>query len=64
MAYITPASNDKPTCTDYVYFGNWQDRRGQFAWSKNDLKNLDVKLKFFQGAKNKDIWLADNFIVG
>ena len=44
MAYNTTASLDKLTCADYVNFGNCQDRFKQFYWSKNDSKNLDVKM--------------------
>ena len=46
MAYNTTASLDKLTCTDYVDFGNCQDRFAHFFWSKNASNYLDVKLKF------------------
>ena len=48
MAYNTTASLDKLTCIDYVNFGNYQDRFGQFSWSKNDSNYWDVKLKVFR----------------
>ena len=53
MAYNTTASLDKVTCTDYVDFGNCQDRFGRFSWSKNDSNYLDVKLKVFKKDDNK-----------
>ena len=37
-AYNTTASLDKVTCTDYVEFGNVQDKFGRFSWSKKDSK--------------------------
>ena len=54
MVYNTTASLDKLTCTDYVDFGKCQDRFGQFSWSKNDSKYLDVKLKVFKKDDNKE----------
>ena len=39
---------DKLTCTDYVDFGKSSDRFGQFSWTKNDSKYLDIKLKVFK----------------
>ena len=57
MVYSTTASLDKLTCTDYVDFGKCQDRFGQFSWSKNDSKYLDVKLKIFKKVDNKEFRL-------
>ena len=54
MAYNTTASLDKLTCTDYVDFGNCQDRLGRFVWSKNNSNNLDVKLEVFKKDDNED----------
>ena len=48
MAYYTTASLDKLTCTDYVDFGNCQDRFGQFSWYKNDSNCLDIILEVFK----------------
>ena len=48
MAYNTTETLDKLTCTDYVDFGNCQDRFGRFSWSKNDSNYLDIKLKVFK----------------
>ena len=48
LAYNTTASLDRLTCTDYMDFGECQDRFGQFSWSKNDSNCLDVKLKVFK----------------
>ena len=63
MAYNTTASLDKLTCTDYLDFGKYQDRLGQFSWSKNDSNYLDIKLKIFNGAdKNAEFRL--NFTMG
>ena len=64
MAYNTPASNDKTTCTDYVYFGKWQERRGQFAWSKNDLKNFGCKTQNFQESQKQRYLTSRNFYSG
>ena len=48
MVYNTTASLEKLTCSDYMDFGKCQDRFGQFSWSKNDSKYLDVKFKVFK----------------
>ena len=64
MAYSTTASLDKLTCTDYVDFGECQDRFGQFSWSKNDSNYLDVKLKVFKKDDNKEFRLARNLTMG
>ena len=60
MAYNTTASMDKLTGTDYVDFGNYQDRFGRFSWSKNDSNYLDVKLKVFRKDDKKEFRLAQN----
>ena len=64
LVYITSASLDKLTCTDFVDFGKCQDRFGQFSWSKNDSNFLDVKLKIFKKDDNKDFRLAQNITMG
>ena len=60
MAHNTTASLDKLTCTDYVDFGNYQDKIGRFFWSKNDSNILDVKLKVFKKNDNKDFRQVQN----
>ena len=64
MAYNTTASLDKLTYTDYVDFGNCQDRFGQFSWSKNDSNYLDVKLKVFRKDDKKEFRLVQNLTMG
>ena len=64
MAYNTPASLDKLTCTDHVDFGKCQDRFGQFSWSKNDSNCLDVKLKIFRKDDKKEFRLVQTLIMG
>ena len=64
IAYNTTASLDKLTCTDYVDFGNCQDRFGKFFWSKNDSNSLDVKLKVFKKDHNKELRLVQNLTNG
>ena len=64
MAYNTTATLDKLACTDYVDFGNCQDRFGRFSWSKNSFDYLDVKLKVFKRNENKQFRLAQNLTMG
>ena len=64
MAYNTTASLDKLTCTDYVDFGKFQDRFGQFSWSKNYSNYLDVKLKVFRKDDRKNFRLVQNLTMG
>ena len=64
MAYNTTASLDKLTCTDYVDFGNCQDRFGQFFWSKNDSNYLDVQLKVFRKDDKKEFRLVQSLTMG
>ena len=64
MAYNTTASLDKLTCTDYVDFGNCQDRFGRFFWSKNDSNYLDLKFKVFRKDDKKEFRLVQNLIMG
>ena len=64
MAYITAASLDKLTCTDYVDFGKCQDRFGQYFWSKNDSNILDVKLKVFRKGDKKEFRLVQSLTMG
>ena len=45
MAYNTTVSLEKLTCTDFVDFGECQDRFGPFSWSKNDSNYLDVSIQ-------------------
>ena len=63
-AYNTTASLDKLTCTEYVDFGNCQDRLGQFSRSKNDSNYLDVQLKVFKKDDNKEFQLVQNVAMG
>ena len=64
MTYNTTASSDKFSCTDYVDFGSYQDRFGQFSWSKNDSNYLDVKLKVFRNDDKKELRLVQNLTMG
>ena len=64
MAYNTTVSLVKPTCTDYVDFGNCQDRLGLFCWSKIDSNYLEVKLKVFKKDDNKEFRLVQNHTMG
>ena len=64
MGYNTTASLNKLTCTNYVDFGQCQDRFGQFFWSKNDSNYLDVKLKVFRKDDKKEFRLVQNITVG
>ena len=64
MAYNTTVSLEKLTCTDYVDFGKCQDRFGRFSWSKDDSKNLDVKLKVFRKDDEKEFRLVQNLTRG
>ena len=64
MAYNTTASSVKLTCTDYVDFGNAQDRFGRFPWSKKDSNYLVVKLKVFQKGDRKEFRLVQNLTMG
>ena len=64
MAYNTSASLDKLTCTDYMDFSKFQDRFGQFSWSKNDSNYWDVKLKVFRKDVKKEFRLVPNLTMG
>ena len=64
MAYNTTTSMDKLTCTNYVDFGNCQDRLGQFFWSKNDSNHLVVKFEVFMKDDNKEFRLVQNLTMG
>ena len=65
MAYNTTASLDKLTCTDYVDFGESQDRFERFSWFKNDSNYLHIKLKVFKREdKNEKFWLTQNLSMG
>ena len=64
MAYNTAATMDKLVCTDYLDFGNCQERFGRISWSKNSFDYLDVKLKVFKKDENKKFWLAQNLTMG
>ena len=64
-AYITTASLNKLTCTDYGDFGKSQGRFGQFSWTRDDSNYLDKKLKVFaREDKNAELWLRKNFTMG
>ena len=60
LTYNTTASLDKLTFTDYVDFGKFQDRFGQFSWSKNDSNYLDVRLKVIRKDDKKEFRLVQN----
>ena len=64
MAYNTTATLDILACTDYVDFGECQDRFGRISWSKNAFDYLDVKLKVFNKDENKDFRLAQSLTMG
>ena len=65
MAYNTIATSGKLPCTDYVDFGNCQERFGRVSWYKNDSNYLDVKLKVFKWEdKNAEFRLKQNFTIG
>ena len=65
MAYNTTASLDKLTCTDYVDFGNSQDRFGRFSWTKIDSNYLNNKLKVFKREdKDAEFQLTQNLPMG
>ena len=65
MAYKTSASLNKLACTDYVDFGNSQDRFGRFSWTEKDSNYLDIKLKVFKRQdKNAKFRLRQNFTMG
>ena len=64
MAYNTTTTLDKLACTDYVDFGECQDRFGRMSWSRNSFDYLDVKLKMFKRDENKKFRLAQNLTMG
>ena len=64
MAYNTTATLDKLACTNYVDFGNCQDRFGRISWSKSSFDYLEVKLKVFRREENKQFRLAQNLTMG
>ena len=65
MAYNTTETLDKLTCTEYVDFGNCQDRFARIFWTKNDSKYLDIKLKVFKREdKNAEFRLRQNLSMG
>ena len=64
MAYNTTASLDKLTLTDYVDFGNCQDRFGQFSGTKKDSNYLDVNLKVFRKGDKKEFRLVQHLTMG
>ena len=65
MAYNTTAFLDQLTCTDYLDFGQSQDRFGRFSWSKNGSNYLDIKLKVFKREdKIADFRLRQNLSMG
>ena len=64
MTYNTTASLDKRICTDYVDFDKFQDRFGQFSWSKNDSNYLNVKIEVFRKDDKKEFPLVQNLTMG
>ena len=65
MAYDTPASLDKLTCTDYADFGKRSERFGRSSRTENDSTFLEIKLKRFKREdKNAEFRLRQNFSMG
>ena len=64
VAYNTTVSLEKLTCTDYLDFGNYQDRFRQFSWSKKDSKYLDVEFKVFKKDENQEFRLVEKPTMG
>ena len=65
MAYNTTETLDKLACTDYVDFGNCQDRFGRLFWSKNDSNYLEIIQKVFKREdKNSEVRLRQNLSLG
>ena len=64
MAYNTTTSFDKLTCTDFVDFGNCQDKFGRLSWSKNDSNYLDLKLNVFSKDDKEGFRLVQNLTMG
>ena len=65
MAYNITETLDKLACTDYVDFGNCQDRFGQLSWSKNDSNYLAIKLKVLKREdKNAEFRLRQKLSMG
>ena len=54
LAYNTTASLNKLTRTNYVDFGNFQDRFRQFSCSKKYSNYLVVKVKVFKKDDNEE----------
>ena len=64
MSYNTTASLYEFTCTNYVDFGNCQDRFGRLSCSKNDSNYLDIKLQVFKEDDSKEFRLVQNLTTG
>ena len=61
MAYNTSETLDKLACTNYVDFGQSQDRFGRHSWSRNDSNYWHIKLKVFKREdKNAEFRLRQN----
>ena len=65
MAYNTTTILDKLACTDYMDFGECQERFRRFSWIKNDSNYLDIKLKVFKREnENAETGLRQNLSMG
>ena len=64
MACNTTASLDNLTCTNYVDFGNCEERFGRFSLFENHSNYLEVKLKVFKKGENKKFRLVQNLTIG
>ena len=65
MAHNTTVSWHSLTSTDYVDFGNCQDRFGRFSWSKKDSNHLDIELiELKREDKNAQVRQRQNFTIG
>ena len=64
MAYSTTTFLEKLACSDYVDFGNCQDRLGEISWSKTSIDYLDMKFNLFRKDENKEFCFAQNLTMG
>ena len=64
MAFNITTTSDKLACTDYMDFGNFQDRFGQIYCSKKSFDYLDVKHEVVKKDENKVFRLAQYLTLG
>ena len=64
ITYKSNAPLNKLTYSNYKDFGKCQDGFGQFSWSTNDSRYLDVKLKVIKNVDNRDFRRVQNFTLG